>query len=227
VELVIHGGKTQRQVAENWTSANTVLNLWKKQYLSRQPSAEINAQEQSPAQMAALIRQQHKEIEYLKRQLFRTQALHPLDPAVVNLTCHLIARQVRIDAKKYLLGLYLLLVVVFTYRFGECRLVIHIVQVAGYPAAWQYPMASTLLGVYRLADVGLSGQGWFLLSLPAGSANVRFLDEIDQAIHCFGLWNVELHWCLANVEVDLAGGHHRHTRSQRPPFRQGRLRCIP
>jgi len=38
-----------------------------------------------------------------------------------------------------LLGLYLLLVVVFTYRFGECRLVIHIVQVAGYPAAWQYP----------------------------------------------------------------------------------------
>jgi hypothetical protein len=51
----------------------------------------------------------------------------------------LIALQVRIDAKKYLLGLYLLLVVVLTYRFGECRLVIHIVQVAGYPAAWQYP----------------------------------------------------------------------------------------
>jgi transposase-like protein len=68
VELVIHGGKTQRQVAGELDVSEYSLNLWKKQYLSRQPSAEINAQEQSPAQMAALIRQQHKEIEYLKRQ---------------------------------------------------------------------------------------------------------------------------------------------------------------
>jgi transposase-like protein len=68
VELVIHGGKTQRQVAGELDVSEYSLNLWKKQYLSRQPSAEINAQEQSPAQMAELIRQQHKEIEYLKRQ---------------------------------------------------------------------------------------------------------------------------------------------------------------
>jgi transposase-like protein len=51
VELVIHGGKTQRQVAGELDVSEYSLNLWKKQYLSRQPSAEINAQEQSPAQI--------------------------------------------------------------------------------------------------------------------------------------------------------------------------------
>jgi transposase-like protein len=64
----LHGGKTQRQVAGELDVSEYSLNLWKKQYLRRQPSAEINAQEQSPAQMTELIRQQHKEIEYLKRQ---------------------------------------------------------------------------------------------------------------------------------------------------------------
>src|SRR5258707_3860642 len=68
VELVIHGGKTQRQVAGELDVSEYSLNLWKKQYRRRQPSAEINAQEQSPAQIAALIREQHKEIEYLKRE---------------------------------------------------------------------------------------------------------------------------------------------------------------
>jgi transposase-like protein len=45
VELVIHGGKTQRQVAGELDVSEYSLNLWKKQYLTRQPSAEINAQE--------------------------------------------------------------------------------------------------------------------------------------------------------------------------------------
>src|SRR5258707_15457835 len=48
--------------------------------------------------------------------------------AVVLLSRHLIAHQVSVDAKKYLLGLYLLLVVVFTFRFGMCRLVVHFVR---------------------------------------------------------------------------------------------------
>ena len=48
--------------------------------------------------------------------------------AVVLLSRHLIAHQVSVDAKKYLLGLYLLLVVVFTYRFGMCRLIVHFVR---------------------------------------------------------------------------------------------------
>src|SRR5258706_10901025 len=48
--------------------------------------------------------------------------------AVVLLSRHLIAHQVSVDTKKYLLGLYLLLVVVFTFRFGMCRLVVHFVR---------------------------------------------------------------------------------------------------
>ena len=68
VELVIHGGKTQRQVARELDVSEYSLNLWKKQYLGQQPSAEINGQELSPTQMAKVIREQHKEIEYLKRQ---------------------------------------------------------------------------------------------------------------------------------------------------------------
>src|SRR5260221_14761921 len=68
VELVIHGGKTQRQVAGELDVSEYSLKLWKKKELSRQPSAEINAQEQKPAPMAAPIRQQHKEIEDIKRQ---------------------------------------------------------------------------------------------------------------------------------------------------------------
>src|SRR5258707_3273446 len=68
VELVIHGGKTQRQVAGELDVSEYSLNLWKKQYLSRQPSAEIKAQEQRPGPMAALNSQQHKEIEYLQPQ---------------------------------------------------------------------------------------------------------------------------------------------------------------
>src|SRR5258708_12858377 len=66
VELVIHGGKTQRQVAGELDVSEYSLNLWKKQNLTRQPSAEINPQEQSPAPMAALIRQKHKEIHDFK-----------------------------------------------------------------------------------------------------------------------------------------------------------------
>ncbi|HEX6565958.1 MAG TPA: hypothetical protein VF020_16835 [Chthoniobacterales bacterium] len=44
------------------------LKLWKKAYLSQQKPAEIEGQMKSPEEMAKIIREQHKEIEYLKRQ---------------------------------------------------------------------------------------------------------------------------------------------------------------
>src|SRR3984893_9935270 len=56
-----------------------------------------------------------------EQQLLKAQALYRLDPSIVLLPCHLIARQMRVDAKKDLLGLWLLLVVAFTHLFGECR----------------------------------------------------------------------------------------------------------
>jgi transposase-like protein len=68
VELMIHGGKTQRQVARELDVSEYSLNLWKKAYLGQQKPAEINGEMKSPEEMAKIIREQHKEIEYLKRQ---------------------------------------------------------------------------------------------------------------------------------------------------------------
>jgi len=68
VELTIHGGKTQRQVARELDVSEYSLNLWKKAYLGQQKPAEINGEIKSPEEMAKIIREQHQEIEYLKRQ---------------------------------------------------------------------------------------------------------------------------------------------------------------
>jgi transposase-like protein len=68
VELMIHSGKTQRQVARELDVSEYSLNLWKKAYLGQMKPAEIAGQMKSPEEMAKIIREQHKEIEYLKRQ---------------------------------------------------------------------------------------------------------------------------------------------------------------
>jgi transposase-like protein len=66
-QLMIHGGKTQRQVARELDVSEYSLNLWKKAYLGQQKPAEVNGEMRSPEEMAKIIRDQHKEIEYLKR----------------------------------------------------------------------------------------------------------------------------------------------------------------
>ena len=68
VELLLHSGKTQRQVARELDVSEYSLNLWKKAYLGQMKPAEIGGEMKSPEEMAKLIREQHKEIEYLKRQ---------------------------------------------------------------------------------------------------------------------------------------------------------------
>jgi len=68
VELMIHSGKTQRQVARELDVSEYSLNLWKKAYLGQMKPAEIQGGMKSPEEMAKIIREQHKEIEYLKRQ---------------------------------------------------------------------------------------------------------------------------------------------------------------
>src|SRR5215468_10644456 len=68
VELLLHSGKTHRQVARELDISEPTLKLWKKAYLGRQKPAEIEGQMKSPEEMAKIIREQHKEIEYLKRQ---------------------------------------------------------------------------------------------------------------------------------------------------------------
>jgi transposase len=68
VELLLHSGKRQRQVARELDVSEYSLNLWKKAYLGQQKPAEIAGEMKSPEEMAKIIREQHKEIEYLKRQ---------------------------------------------------------------------------------------------------------------------------------------------------------------
>jgi hypothetical protein len=41
---------------------------WKKAYLGQMKPAEIQGEMKSPEEMAKITREQHKEIEYLKRQ---------------------------------------------------------------------------------------------------------------------------------------------------------------
>jgi Transposase. len=68
VELLLHSGKTQRRVARELDVSEYSLNLWKKAYLGQMKPAEIGGEMKSPEEMAKIIREQHKEIEYLKRQ---------------------------------------------------------------------------------------------------------------------------------------------------------------
>ena len=68
VELMIHSGKTQRQVARELDVSEYSLNLWRKAYLGQMKPAQIQGEMKSPEEMAKIIREQHKEIEYLKRQ---------------------------------------------------------------------------------------------------------------------------------------------------------------
>src|SRR4029077_7103615 len=68
VEMVIHSGKTQAQVARELGCSEYSLNLWKKAYLRQQAPAEIDGEQRSPEQMFAEIRRLQKENEYLKRQ---------------------------------------------------------------------------------------------------------------------------------------------------------------
>ena len=46
VEMVIHSGKTQAQVARELGCSEYSLNLWKKAYLRQQAPAEINGEQE-------------------------------------------------------------------------------------------------------------------------------------------------------------------------------------
>jgi transposase-like protein len=77
VELMIHSGKTQRQVARELDVSEYSLNLWKKAYLGQMKPAQIQGEMKSAEEMAKIIREQHKEIEYLKRQREILSDEHP------------------------------------------------------------------------------------------------------------------------------------------------------
>jgi transposase len=68
VEMVIHSGQTQAQVARELGVSGYSLKLWKQAYLKRMHPAQIDGEEKSPAEMVEEIRRLHKENEYLRRQ---------------------------------------------------------------------------------------------------------------------------------------------------------------
>ena len=68
VELVIHSGKTQAQIARELGVSEYSLTLWKRDYLGHVRAAQLDGQQLSPEQMLEKIRQLQKENEYLKRQ---------------------------------------------------------------------------------------------------------------------------------------------------------------
>jgi len=63
VELVIHSGKSQAQIARELGVSEYSLTLWKKEYLRVVRPAELSGE-----QMLDKIRQLQKENDYLKRQ---------------------------------------------------------------------------------------------------------------------------------------------------------------
>ena len=68
VELVIHSGRTQAQIARELGVSEYSLTLWKKDYLRDLKPAELDGEQMSPEQMWDKIRQLQRENEYLKRQ---------------------------------------------------------------------------------------------------------------------------------------------------------------
>ena len=62
VELILHSGKTQRQVARELDVSEYSLNLWRKAYLGQMKPAQIEGEMKSPEEMAKIIREQHKEL---------------------------------------------------------------------------------------------------------------------------------------------------------------------
>jgi transposase-like protein len=68
VELVIHSGKTQAQIARELGVSEYSLTLWKRDYLGQVKPAQLDGEQLSPEQMLDKIRQLQKENDYLKRQ---------------------------------------------------------------------------------------------------------------------------------------------------------------
>ncbi len=68
VELLIHSGKAQAQVARELGCSDMSLGTWKKKYLRAMAPVKVDGREQRPEEMAATIRQLQKENEYLRRQ---------------------------------------------------------------------------------------------------------------------------------------------------------------
>jgi transposase len=65
---VIHSDKSQAKIARELGVSEYSLILWKRSYLGQLKPGQLDGEQMSPQQMFDKIRQQQKEIDYLKRQ---------------------------------------------------------------------------------------------------------------------------------------------------------------
>jgi transposase len=68
VELLIHSGKAQAQVARELGCSDMSLSTWKRNYLQSLAPAKIDGHQQRPEELLSEIRRLQKENEYLRRQ---------------------------------------------------------------------------------------------------------------------------------------------------------------
>lgn len=68
VEMLIHSGKSQAQVARELGVSGFSLNQWKKLAMAEMKHGEANAEEMAPEEAIKEIRRLRQENEYLKRQ---------------------------------------------------------------------------------------------------------------------------------------------------------------
>jgi transposase len=68
VELLINSGKPQAQLARELGCSDMSLSGWKRKYLKNLAPAKLEGGPQQPEELVVTIKQQQKEIEYLRRQ---------------------------------------------------------------------------------------------------------------------------------------------------------------
>ena len=68
VELLIDSGKPQAQLARELGCSDMSLSGWKRKYLKSLAPAKLEGGSQEPKELVATIKQQQREIEYLRRQ---------------------------------------------------------------------------------------------------------------------------------------------------------------
>jgi transposase len=68
VELLVHSGKTQAQIARDLGVSDYSLTLWRRKFLGKTEKVAGEAAAMNPQEMFEKIRQLQKENDYLKRQ---------------------------------------------------------------------------------------------------------------------------------------------------------------
>jgi transposase-like protein len=68
VELLIHSGKAQAQLARELGYSDMSLSGWKRKYLKSLAPAKLEEGPQEPEELVVTIKQQQKEIEHLRQR---------------------------------------------------------------------------------------------------------------------------------------------------------------